>query len=550
MLQQYRRAIAYVGFLVGVGAVYTAAFKLGMATFEDQPVSWMESVHFVTETFTTTGTVSSRRGPRTRCWQSWTSSTSPRCSSSSSPSPVRRPLVRRTPRGRTTDERLPAGPRRRLWVRRSKRDACRGTRSPGRRLRVPRAGPRTGARTPRERAPVVHGDPESKAGLLSANVAQARAIVLDEDDEANATIALTVGELAPDVQTVCFVEDESLSEYLEYAGVDRVLSPRQLLGRSLAEKVTSAVSAELGGAVEVGEDFEIVEMPIHHDSELDGVTLAESNIRERTGVNVIGAWFTGEFFASPDPEKPLSRNTILLVAGRESQLESLKQITLTEERAQQTERVVLAGYGEVGTTVETALEREGIDTTVVDLRELPGVDVVGDATEAETLRNAGIEDASALILALGDDTDTIFSTLVAREASDEVEILGRANEPESAPKLYAAGADYVLTLATVAGRMLAQTLLGEDVMALDKQIDIVRTGRRTSRDRRSPRRGCRPGPAVRSSPLNATARCSRSWTRSSASSRGRARRRRCRRGHRDVQRTRRRLPAVVGCCRT
>ncbi|AHG03483.1 metal transporter [Halobacterium sp. DL1] len=476
MLQQYRRAIAYVGFLVGVGAVYTAAFKLGMATFEDQPVSWMESVHFVTETFTTTGYGQ---------FAPWSSDAMLAVVDFIDITAVfiiflAIPLFA-VP---WLEEHLEAEPPTSVSLQDHVVVCGFGARSETLVAELaPQGVDYVFLEQDRERAlelhesgrPVVHGDPESKAGLLSANVAQARAIVLDEDDEANATIALTVGELAPDVQTVCFVEDESLSEYLEYAGVDRVLSPRQLLGRSLAEKVTSAVSAELGGAVEVGEDFEIVEMPIHHDSELDGVTLAESNIRERTGVNVIGAWFTGEFFASPDPEKPLSRNTILLVAGRESQLESLKQITLTEERAQQTERVVLAGYGEVGTTVETALEREGIDTTVVDLRELPGVDVVGDATEAETLRNAGIEDASALILALGDDTDTIFSTLVAREASDEVEILGRANEPESAPKLYAAGADYVLTLATVAGRMLAQTLLGEDVMALDKQIDIVRT---------------------------------------------------------------------------
>jgi len=192
-------------------------------------------------------------------------------------------------------------------------------------------------------------------------------------------------------------------------------------------------------------------------------------------VNVIGAWFSGEFHTSLEADREFDRNTILLVAGEESQLEALKQITLSDGRARHTEHVVLGGYGQVGSTVHETLEREDIDTTIVDKQDLPRVDVVGDVTEAETLQAAGIGDASALILALGDDTDTIFSTLVAREASTAVEILGRANETQSAPKLYAAGADYVLTLATVAGRMLAQTLLEEDVMAFDRQIYIVRT---------------------------------------------------------------------------
>ncbi|WP_232701365.1 potassium channel family protein [Halobacterium wangiae] len=476
MLRQYRRALGYVAFLVAVGVVYTAAFKYGMAAFEDEPVTWVESLHFVTETFTTTGYGQ---------FAPWSSDAMLALVDFMDITAVfiiflTIPLFA-VP---WVEERLAAEPPTSVALQDHVVVCGFGPRSETLVTELDSQGvdyvflerDRERALELQERGrPVVHGDPESTAGLLGANVTHADAIVIDEDDEVNATIALTVRELAPELQMVCFVEDESLSEYLRYAGVDRVLNPRQLLGRSLAEKVTTAVSTNLGDAIELGADFEIVEMPIHHDSELEGVTLAASKIRERTGVNVIGAWFSGEFFASPDPDHALTRDTILLVAGRESQLEALKQITLAEGRARHTQRVVLAGYGEVGSTVGEVLERENIDTTVVDRQELDGVDVVGDATEEETLRAAGIDEASALILALGDDTDTIFSTLVAREASDEVEILGRANNPESASKLYAAGADYVLTLATVAGRMLAQTLLNEDVMALDKQVDLVRT---------------------------------------------------------------------------
>jgi K+/H+ antiporter YhaU regulatory subunit KhtT len=43
-------------------------------------------------------------------------------------------------------------------------------------------------------------------------------------------------------------------------------------------------------------------------------------------------------------------------------------------------------------------------------------------------------------------------------------------------KLYRAGADYVLSLATVSGRMIASTILEDrDVLSLDQRVEIVRT---------------------------------------------------------------------------
>ncbi|MFB6071466.1 MAG: TrkA family potassium uptake protein [Halobacterium sp.] len=476
MDRQQRRGLAYVGLLAAVAATYTAVFYVGMAVFEGEPVSVLEALHFVVETFTTTGY--GEFAP----WESpvmlvvvdvmqvtgvflifltlplfvvpWVEERLEVEPPSSVDLEDHVVVCGFGARGETLTTELDAQGVDYVVVEPDRAAA----------LALHEAGTR-----------VVHGDPESSETLERVDVTDARSVVLDEDDERNATIALTVDELAPDVQTVCFVEDPSLADYLRYAGADRVLSPRHILGRSLAGKVTAAVTPKLGDAVEIGEDFEIAEMPIQHDSELEGGTLADSGIRERTGVNVIGAWFAGDFVGSPEPSRELDRNTILLVAGREAQLESLKEITLAAGRTRRTERVVVAGYGEVGSTVREVLDREDIETTVVDREDKPGVDVVGDVTEESTLAEAGLEDASALILALGDDSATVFSTLVAREASDSVEIICRANEPESSSKLYAAGADYVLALAAVAGRMLAQTILDEDVMALDKQIDIVRT---------------------------------------------------------------------------
>jgi Trk K+ transport system NAD-binding subunit len=323
---------------------------------------------------------------------------------------------------------------------------------------------------------VIHADPETATGLEGAGLASARALVADVSDQVDASIVLTAREVAEDVPVLSVVEEPDRASYHRLAGADEVLSPRPLLGGSLASKVTTSVATDLGEAIEIGDEFEIAELPIHRGSRLVGTTLAESGIRERSGVNVIGAWFRGEFETPPSPDATLTNGTVLLVTGREDQLEELKALTRSEVRRFDRGETLVVGYGQVGRTIADALDDAGLPYTVVDRAEIGGVDVVGDATEPETLREAGIRDARSVILALPDDTTTEFATLVVRDLNPRAEVIARVEEARSIQKLYRAGADYVLSLATVSGRMIASRILDdEEVLSLDGQVEVVRT---------------------------------------------------------------------------
>jgi Trk K+ transport system NAD-binding subunit len=322
---------------------------------------------------------------------------------------------------------------------------------------------------------VIHADPQSVEGLEKARLTSARALVADASDQVNTSIVLTAREVDEHIRTVSVVEEPDRAKYHDLAGADAVLSPRGLLGESLASKVTTGVSTTLGDSIEVGEDFDIAELPIHRGSDLVGTTLADSGIREETGVNVIGAWFRGQFVSPPSPDAELDGSTVLLASGTADQLERLKSRTLSSVRGFRRGETVIVGYGEVGRTIAEDLQAANVPYTVLDKVEKDGVDTVGDAIEPADLRAAGIEDARTVILALSEDTDTEFATLVIRDLNPEVEIIARAEETENVTKMYRAGADYVLSLATVSGRMLASTILeDENVISMDQQVEIIR----------------------------------------------------------------------------
>ncbi|MFB6219552.1 MAG: TrkA family potassium uptake protein [Halobacteriaceae archaeon] len=322
---------------------------------------------------------------------------------------------------------------------------------------------------------VVHADPESVEALGGVSAADARAVVADASDAVDASIVLAAREAAGDTPVYSLVDAPENVRYHRLAGAEEAFAPRTLVGEGLADKLTTS-PGDIADAIEIGDDFEVAELPVSGNSDLAGTTLAESDLVAGTGVNVVGAWRRGNFETPPDPTEPIDRGTVLLVAGSEAAIEALSAHTRSRTHHHEHATVVVAGHGEVGQTITDALADAGVEYTVLDREPGEGVDVVGDATDADALRAAGVDEADAVVLALPDDTDTEFATLVAREVNPEVEILARAEEADDVAKTYRAGADYVIALATVSGRMVASAIIEEEeIVSFGRQVEIVRT---------------------------------------------------------------------------
>lgn len=322
--------------------------------------------------------------------------------------------------------------------------------------------------------PVVHGDPESRSTLENARLGDARAVLVDAPDDIGASIVLTAREANGAATVVTLVEDADLAEYHRIAGADEVLSPRQLLGRSLAAQVPTTVSTAVEEGVSIGPNFELVELAVREGSDLAGGSLRDARVRERFGVAVIGAWVDTDFRTPVDPDRTIRSGTRLLVAGEDDAIAALRDATAARVRSLGPQEVIVAGLGETGGAARTALTDTSTRLTVLDREDREGVDVVGDAREPATLDEAGVEGARALLLTLGDDTAAVFATLVARDRNPDLDIIARVDDEADEAKLYRAGADYVQSLATISARMMVSTVFeDEEVLGYHQRIEVV-----------------------------------------------------------------------------
>ncbi len=319
----------------------------------------------------------------------------------------------------------------------------------------------------------IHGSPQDADALERASIDTARAVITDAGD-ANVNTILTVRSLRPDIEVIALTDDSDLRDVLLETGADSVLSPHGVLGHRLAEKAVTSFTSEVTDTIDLGSDIEVAEIPVDQESRLVGTRIRDSEIRERTGANIIGVWIDGELQLPPDPDAAIRPNTVLLVSGGHDALEEISDFIRPTRPVRQDEQIILAGMGEVGQAAHSVVLEAGIDTVTIDIDDHVGVDIVADAGSQEVLQEAGIENAGAIIIGLPDDSASLLTTVLARSVDPSVEVLTRVSDTDATRKALSAGADYVLSVPRVSARMIARELRSEDVLAPASQIRLVR----------------------------------------------------------------------------
>lgn len=137
--------------------------------------------------------------------------------------------------------------------------------------------------------------------------------------------------------------------------------------------------------------------------------------------------------------------------------------------------VIVCGWGRVGREVSRFLSASGRDVVVIDrnaerLSSVPHPFVRGDVTEDATLEEAGIARAATLVAALETDADNLYVTLSSRALRPDLQIIARARNESSEPKLIRAGADRVVNPQQLGGDRMASLVTQPHVVDF---IDVV-----------------------------------------------------------------------------
>jgi Trk K+ transport system NAD-binding subunit len=312
------------------------------------------------------------------------------------------------------------------------------------------------------------GDPQTYRRL---KVGDAALVVANVDDMMNTNIAFTVREISLTVTIVANADLDDSVDILELAGSTHVFQFMKMLGQSLARRVLgTSTRANVIGKVE---SLLIAEAPAMR-TPLVGKTLLQSKLRETIGINVLGVWERGRFII-PTAQTPIRPTTVLLLAGSTDQFNAYDEKFGREEKYK--EPILILGGGRVGRAAADALAERNIDYRIIEKNQKLIEDehyIYGSAADINTLMTAGIKTTPSIIVTTHDDPTNIYLTIYCRRLSPNTQIIVRANLERNISKLHTAGADLVMSYASMAANTILNLLKPDELLMLAEGLNIFR----------------------------------------------------------------------------
>ncbi|MGB3542284.1 NAD-binding protein, partial [Rubrivirga sp.] len=321
---------------------------------------------------------------------------------------------------------------------------------------------------------VVVGEVDRRATYEALALDRARLILANREDTVNTSIILTARDVAPNVPIVAVASADEAVDVLELSGATRVLPLKRWLGEQLANRV-NALHAECH-PVGRYEDLLIAELPAHR-TPLAGRTVRETGLRQETGVSVIGVWERGHLLPAR-ADTLLTDASVLLVIGTEAQLRTIDRQMLAY--GENPNPVIVVGGGRVGTSAVRALHERGVPVHLIELREhlIPrnaphtARTFVGDAADYGVLTEAGVLEAPSVVLTTHDDAMNIYLATYCRKLNPDLRIVSRITHDRNIEAIHRAGADFVLSYATLGAQAVVSAMKGKDLLVLGEEVDL------------------------------------------------------------------------------
>ena len=264
----------------------------------------------------------------------------------------------------------------------------------------------------RDYVPTLHGDARKPLHLQEAGLQHRRCqgvVAVTNDNEANLKIAITSKLLHPHINVICRADSHDYEKNMASFGTDHIIDPFDTFATYLATAIEEPCLYLLQMWLYSGNEEVRLEEPVY-----------------------------------PPRNKPW----------------------------------IICGFGRFGKAVYHRLKKEGNDIIVVearpDLTGLPAGGVVeGRGTEAETLLQAGIEQAAGLIAGTDNDANNLSIVVTARELNPDLFFIVRQNYSDNSAIIRAVKADMVMQPSRIIADkirvLLATPMLNEFISLANRQ---------------------------------------------------------------------------------
>lgn len=321
--------------------------------------------------------------------------------------------------------------------------------------------------------PVVMGELSDPETYRKLRVEQAAMVVTTRDDIINTNVTFSVREISKNIPIIASARSPAARDALELAGVTHILSLEEMMGQALSRRVIGGDSC--AETIHTMNELVIAEASAAHTA-LVGQTLAACNIRADTGVTVAGLWSRGKLVTA-EPSSLITEHTFFILAGARSQIDAYnRKFGKLRPADAPKSRVLIIGGGRVGRATARALNEQETEWTMIEkLPErvrFPERTIVGDGSEFELLVKAGLHDAASVIITTHDDDTNIFLTIFYRKLRPHTQLISRCTHEANVDRLHRAGADLVLSYASMGANTIFNFLKGRDTVLLAEGVTV------------------------------------------------------------------------------
>ena len=322
--------------------------------------------------------------------------------------------------------------------------------------------------------------------LKEADVANAELLIaVTESDEINMLICFIAKKMGA-AYTVARVRnpefnDKRMAEVKQYLDISLTINPELLAAQEIFNilKLPAAINIETFSR----RNFEMVELIIKEDSNLDGMSLID--LRKKYKANfLICVVKRGEEIYIPDGNFVLKNGDHICLTANFTEIQKLlKMLGLSKKHSK---KVMVLGATTTGYYLSKMLLRSGSNVTIIDkdinrcnhfAETLPNAVVInGDGAQQEVLMEEGISSVDAFAALTGMDEENILISFFA-QSQNIPRVVAKVNRNELASMAEKLGLDSIVSPKKAVSNVITsyaralQNSLGSNVETMYKLMD-------------------------------------------------------------------------------